>query len=294
MSDDFKTYQSKKKLFFWRALVIILIIVLLIAFGSNDSEDNTKPHIARLYINEEIQSNLYLYDHIREIRDNKAVKGILLRINSPGGTSASAEAIYSALENIKKDKSIPIASSIDEIGTSAAYLVALASDRIFAYNTSLTGSIGMLMQGYDFTETASKIGIKFVNIKSDKYKAAPLPTEKMDSETYHYLTELVAEEARYFKELVREKRKLPDENFHEISTAKIFSGAQAHRIGLIDEIGGEDEAITWLDNEHKLGDLPIIDYNLIVKKNPLSLFWDLDSLSKIDVLRALYNMVSLK
>jgi protease-4 len=146
------------------------------------------------------------------------------------------------------------------LATSAGYYIAVAGDRIYAYDGTITASIGVIFQASDMTALLEKIGLKVEAIKSGAVKASPNPFEKTTPEARAVIEALVKDSFDQFLTLVRTRRKLTDDQVKAIADGRVVTGRQAKVLGLVDEIGGQDEAVAWLEKEKKVAkDLKIKD-----------------------------------
>lgn len=248
--------RNKRQLAKWKIFSLLLIIFMLIIFvGKNySSEINVSPtplqandYIGRIRINDIIVDDLDAIENLEKIASNKKVKALIVHINSPGGSVVGSEMLYNSL--IKLSKNIPIAVVMDSVAASGGYMIALAGDYIIAHNGTITGSIGVLMQSAEITELADTIGVKFTNFKSAELKANPSFTEKLTPEAYQATMDSIYEVYDYFIELVAARRNLDIEYVKKLADGRIYSGRQALDLKLIDAIGNEDTAKSWLGKE---------------------------------------------
>ncbi|HYN38165.1 MAG TPA: S49 family peptidase, partial [Rhodospirillales bacterium] len=150
-----------------------------------------------------------------------------------------------------------------ELATSAAYMTAIGSDWIVAREGTLTGSIGVIIQSADFTGLLDKIGVKPETVKSSPLKAQPNPLEPFTPAAREATRRVVADVYEMFVEMVRERRKLDPEKIAAVADGSIFTGRQAQASGLIDALGGEDEARGWLESARGVAaSLPVRDVEL--------------------------------
>ena len=196
---------------------------------------------------------------------NKNIKGLLIIINSPGGTFVSSKEILDALEKISKK--IPTSAYMREMGTSGAYLASLGAKKIFANQGTITGSIGVILQTAQLTSLMEKIGVKPIIVKSGELKATPNPLEKLDEEKINYLKKIIGQLQDEFIEIVERKRNLNQTTLRKISSGRIFTSKQALELNLIDFVGNETDALNWIIKEGNLD--PKIDVIEIDKKNSL-------------------------
>ena len=171
MSLEFELYEEKRRKirrssFFKGSLLTLIIVTVGIIFWNRGLVSH--PHIAMYQIFGEIHDNPERDAILSKIAQDDDVYGLIVRINSPGGTVVGAEAIYESLKSVSDKK--PVVVSIGEIGASAAYLGALAADKIFARGNSLVGSIGVIVQYPDLSELAEFLGVSIKAIKSGQVK----------------------------------------------------------------------------------------------------------------------------
>jgi len=250
--------RLRRKLSFWRlAAVVLILLVVVLAFGRYGSAF-MGDHIAVLDLDGVIYEDPRWDDQLEAIAENDSVKAVLLDINSPGGTTVGSEKLFKGLRHIAESK--PVVAVIGTLGASGAYIAALGADHIVAHETSLTGSIGVIMQTAEVSELLDKIGVSVTNLKSGPYKAEPTETAPMTDEVRAYMQGLIDQAHQWFKRLVAERRQLTPEAVNQVADGRIFTGDQALDLGLVDEIGGEREALQWLEAERGIDPaLPQID-----------------------------------
>jgi protease IV len=183
--------------------------------------------------------------------NDKSVKAVVLRINSPGGTVTGSDNMYELLKRFRAKTGKPIVASVQEIGASGGYYVACSADKIVASPTSVVGSIGVIFNAFSVEGGLNKLGIKSEVVKSGPMKDMASPFHDMSSEERKVMQATVDEYFARFKTLVAERRHLPDEAaIARVSDGRVFSGAQAKDLGLVDELGILEDAI---DIARKLG-----------------------------------------
>ena len=255
--------RPRRKLIFWRITGIIFFTLLVLLLLPRTDGFISKNHIATLTI-----ENVILDDHKRNkilsgLVDDNSAKALILYINSPGGTVVGGEALYYNLRAIGEKK--PIVAVIGDLATSAGYMAAIASDQIYARESSITGSIGVILQTANITGLLEKVGIKAKAIKSSELKAQPNPLEPFSEDANKVTQELVADIYGMFVDMVADRRKFTKENALRLADGRVYTGRQALKNGLIDGIGGEKEALNWLKNKKniniKLPLKPIVSLN---------------------------------
>jgi len=225
-------------------------------FGAGDLFKGSR--IARLDVSGIIVEDRYLDQLLQDLKDDDTVKAVMVSINSPGGTVVGGENLYLGLRAIAADK--PVVAVMGSTATSAAYMTAIAADRIFARQGTLTGSIGVIMQTADLTELMSKIGVAPLTIKSGPLKAQPNPLETLSKDARKSLQTVVMDMYDMFVEMVAERRAMDIKATKTLADGRVFTGKKALDAGLIDAIGGETQAIQWLQTQKNIeADLPLID-----------------------------------
>jgi protease-4 len=175
---------------------------------------------------------------IRRATHDPEVEGILLEVDSGGGGITASDEIYEALLAFKRARQgRAIVTLMGDVAASGAYYVALASDTIMAHPTTLTGSIGVILQSYNIQELAAKVGIKDVTIKSGANKDLLNPFRELSAEQQAMLQGVVDALHRRFVRLVAESRALPEEEVRRLADGRIFVADDALACKLIDEIG---------------------------------------------------------
>ncbi len=238
------------KIGFVLAIITIILLVFFSTFKQNIGKLGADEYIGLLKIENIIMDDQKFDKLLDEISRSKQIKGLVLQINSPGGSSGASEKIYHKLVSI--GAKIPVVASLGSVAASGGYLVALAGHKIFAMNMTITGSIGVLFQNTEIVDAAEKLGVKFKSYKSSPLKAAPNPTEVATPEVEQATMEIIQDSHDYFTQLVAKSRKLDIEKAKILSDGRIYTGRQALGKNLIDEIGTLENAIEWLKTEHKL------------------------------------------
>lgn len=250
--------RLKRRLTVWQLVAVAALVgVAIAAYGRFDALVS-RSHVARLTVTGIIADDQERDQALDALKDDGSVKALLVRIDSPGGTVVGGEALYRRLLEI--GESIPVVAVMGEVATSAAYMTALAGERIFAREGTLTGSIGVIMQTADVTQLLEKLGIQPESIKSGPLKAQPNPLEPFTPAAREATEAVVEDIYRMFVGMVEERRKLSFEDVIRLADGRVYTGRQALANGLIDAIGGEGEARQWLEENKKIpASLPIRD-----------------------------------
>ncbi len=265
-NDNFLVIQDfKKRITIWRIIAFVcLVSVIFLAttniFNTDKIKKFNNKYVARVSIKNIISSTSFLESKLKGLEKDEVV-AVILDIDSPGGEVVSSERLYSFFRNLAKKK--PVVSVIKGLGTSGAYMVAMASDYIISRNTSTVGSIGVVLETEEITELADKIGIKFTNFKSSPLKASPNMFEKITPDVEMVTNQLIDDIYDYFLSIFIERRNIKAIEAQEIANGQVYTGRQALEFGLVDKIGGEEEAIEYLkDNNINMDDVKIYDYDI--------------------------------
>jgi protease IV len=256
--------RFRRRLLFWRVAAAVLLVAALLAVagGMGGFADIAKQreHIARVKIDGLITGDQSTLDLLKEIADSKAAKGLIIRIDSPGGTTAGSEALYEAIRTIAKDK--PVAAVMDTVAASGGYITAIAADHIVARGNTITGSIGVIFQWAEFSQLLSTLGVKMEEIKSGELKAEPSPFKPLTEKAREVSQAMVQDSFAWFTGLVAERRKLSIERVKVLADGRVYTGRQAVAEKLVDEVGGEDKAVDWIKKEKNLGaGIEVIDWD---------------------------------
>jgi protease IV len=255
--------RLKRRLALWRLLAVLAVLGVIAVLVSQNEEiaasAGFQPHIARISISGVITDDRKQRELLQRAAKSDQVKAIILSINSPGGTTTGGEALFQTIRETAQKK--PVVAVFGTIATSAAYLVAVATDHIVARGNTVTGSVGVILQWAEVTELLDNIGVKMEAIKSGPLKAVPSPFEPLDENTRAVTKEMVEESERWFRGLVAERRKIDPETVPGLVAGRVYSGRQALEYKLIDQIGGEKAARDWLERTHDISnDLDIVDW----------------------------------
>lgn len=264
--DRIKLKQSVVK---WRnvAILTITLALLSLAVGVVDDKGVNVPtdHIAKITIDGVIFEDEDRDKILQTIKEDKNVKAVIVYVNSPGGTIVGGENLYYNLREIAAVK--PIVTVMGSLAASGGYMTAIASDHIIARAGTLTGSIGVLMQSFDVTELGKKVGVGFETYKSGKLKAAPSPFEKTDPEVALAINESIADSFDLFLGMVVERRALSQKEIDGIKDGRVLTGRQALKLKLVDEIGGQEQALKWLQEKKGVSKkLKVINVKLDIEK----------------------------
>ena len=259
--------RLKRRLTYWRVFAIVAVVGAVVALAGRFDLVQHRDHVARIKIEGIILDDPARDEALMEVADDDKAKALLVKIDSPGGTYVGGEALYTSLRRVSEKK--PVVALMGTTATSAGYMTALASDHIIARASTLTGSIGVIMQTADVTGLLEKLGIKPEVIKSGALKAQPNPLERFSPAARKAIQEVVMDFYDMFVTLVSERRSMGREKVLALADGRVFSGRQAKQKGLVDAIGAEPEARKWLAETHEIADsLPIKDVKVTHEDQP--------------------------
>jgi protease-4 len=240
--------RLRRKLTFWRVVAIGVAAVAIVASTAWTMRDTlggvSASHIAKIKIDGTITEDEELLERLKKVTESASVAGVILSIDSPGGTTAGGEAIYEAVRKLATKK--PTVAQVGTLAASAGYMIASASDHIVARQSSIVGSIGVLVQFPNFTGLMEKIGIQLDEVKSSPLKAEPSPFNVTTEEERAMLRRMILDSYDWFVTLVDERRPLDRAQVLALADGSIFTGRQALANKLVDQLGGEETAKAWL------------------------------------------------
>jgi protease-4 len=239
--------RLRRKLTFWRTAGVLALIAAVVALGYAAADrmgvGAGQSHVARISIDGFIASNQRMADLMQRVGEANSVSGVVISVNSPGGTTTGSEELYRNIRRLSEKK--PVVTFVEGTAASGGYITAIAADHIVARETALVGSIGVLFQYPDLSGLLGQIGVKVEEVKSAPLKAEPSPFKPTSPEARAALQQVVADTYDWFKTLVRERRRLTDQELATASTGQVFSGRQGVPLKLIDKIGGSSSRRAW-------------------------------------------------
>ncbi len=209
----------------------------------------------------------------RQLREDKTVKGIVLRVNSPGGSATASEIILREVILTKKEK--PVVVSMGNVAASGGYWISAGADRIFAEENTITGSIGVFGLLPNFQEIGNNHGITWDVIKTGAFSDIDSPFRPKSEQELAIYQKSVAQVYRLFLNKVSEYRNLPAQKVQEIAQGRVWSGKEAVKIGLVDQIGGLESAIAYAAEKAEL------DKDWQVEEYPRKRNWETEIIERL-------------
>ncbi|NLO05095.1 MAG: signal peptide peptidase SppA [candidate division WS1 bacterium] len=180
-------------------------------------------------------------EQLREAAEDESVRAVVLRINSPGGSPAASQEIYTEVMRLAKEK--PVVVSMADVAASGGYYIAAPAHRIVADPSTVTGSIGVRMEVLQYTGLMEKLGIEARNMTSGPYKDTGSPLREMREDERQLLQSIIDDMYRQFVRDVSVARKMKLERVRELADGRVYTGEEAVRVGLVDELGNFYRAV---------------------------------------------------
>jgi len=268
--------RMRRKLTFWRVLAIFIAVVAIVAVTATVARRGDAGitaggnYVARVKITGLIRNDQERVDSLERLAKSRSAKAVIVRIDSPGGTTAGSEQLHTALKNIAAAK--PLVVVVDGLAASGGYIAAMSADYIVAQETSLVGSIGVLFQYPNVSDLLKTIGVKVEEVKSSPLKAAPNGFEPTSPEARAAIEALVKDSYAWFRGMVKDRRKMDDATLDQVTDGRVFTGRQGVALKLVDQLGNEKTAVAWLEKEKGLkADTPVRDWQLKPRFSDLSM-----------------------
>lgn len=200
----------------------------------------------------------YIETQLEKIKDDSDIKGLILRVNSPGGSALASEIIYQKLKEMKKK--IPIYVSMGDMAASGGYYISSIGNKIFANENTVTGSIGVVTMSFNLKNLYDKLGINYQTVELGKSLDFSDLSKKASQSEIKLIQKSMVSTYDEFKSHVAEGRKMSDEKVESLAKGQIYSGTQAKEVGLVDSIGGLSDTIGAFAKDYKLSDYEVVFY----------------------------------
>jgi len=195
---------------------------------------------------------------LRELRENKEIKAVVLRVNSPGGSAFGSEQIWNEVKALKKEKTVVV--SMGDYAASGGYYISCAADCIVAEPTTLTGSIGIFGMIPNVKGLTDKVGLKFDVVKTNKFSDLGALGRGLNSDEKSLVQMMINEGYNTFLTRCSDGRKMSKQAIGKIAEGRVWTGAKAKEIGLVDELGGIDKAIEIAAKKAKIKEYTVLSY----------------------------------
>ena len=250
--------RLKRRLSVWRVVAVIAVVVAILAGIGRSGLMPVGRHVERVSVSGIITEDRRLTESIEALAKDRRVSAVLVVIDSPGGSVAGGESLHDALARVARVK--PVVAVMEGVAASGGYMTAVAADRIYAREGTITGSIGVLMETGELSGLLGKLGIGTDAIVSGPMKDQPSYTHPTSPAARQVLQGMVMDLYGQFVDMVAAGRHLDRDKVVQLADGRAYTGRQALALGLVDAIGGEQDARDWLAQTHHIpAELPVRD-----------------------------------
>jgi len=226
----------------WLGVLVLFLVALASMRGAEGGAPAFGPQVAIVELEGVILDVEDLVRDLRRHRDNPLVRAVVVRINSPGGVVGPTQEVHQAVRRLR-EAGKPVVASLGAVAASGGYYIAVAADQIYANPGTLTGSIGVIMQMPNVESLLKKVGVDYIVVKAGKFKDVGNFSRAMTPEERRVLQTLLDDVHGQFINAVADGRKLPAEDVTRFADGRIFSGAQAKDLKMIDTLGSLEDAV---------------------------------------------------
>jgi protease-4 len=282
----------KRSQIVWLSAIIVAPVIMGVILYLRESSDidsgtmgNPLKKIGLVRIINEIFTSEDYIRQLHELRTDKTIAGVVLRIDSPGGAVAPSQEIFAEVMRYREDDK-PLVVSMGNVAASGGYYIAAPAMRIFANPGTITGSIGVIISFPQYYKLLEKIGVKLQTIKSGEFKDVGSPSRELTAKERLYLQQFIDDTYDQFITDVSTARGMSVDSVRELADGRIYTGRQAAKLGLVDSLGGFEEAITYLRKYIGLSEKT----KIIEKRRRTSVFRDLfveEFFDKLPLVRSL-------
>lgn len=198
---------------------------------------------------------------IEAIEADERVSGILLEVNSPGGGVYESAEIANLLNEVRTERDLPMYVSMKNMAASGGYYISAQADKIFATEETVTGSIGVIMSGLNYSGLLEKIGVEDTTVKSGALKDMGSATRPETEQDHAVLQAYIDNAYNRFVKVVSEGRNKSEDEVKKVADGRIYDGVQAKEAGLVDEIGYPTDALAAMREDLDLQDAELVEYS---------------------------------
>ncbi len=236
--------RLKRRLLLWRVVAVVAVLVAALVVVRPGKVTGGGDYVARVSVDGMMLSDRKTVKALTEVLDDKHAKALVLAINSPGGSVTVGETLHALVARVAEKK--PVVAVMGGTAASAGFMIAMPAQRIFARESTLTGSIGVLLQTGEISGLLKMLGITDETLVSGPLKNQPGLTRPMSEKGREVLQGIVDDLYDQFVAIVAKGRSMEPARVRELADGRAYTGRQALKLGLIDAIGGEKEARGWL------------------------------------------------
>jgi protease-4 len=232
-------------------LFLVYFVLLVFMVPEDETLGTSGERVALIELTEPILDSQNIVRQFKKYRENRAIRAIVFRVDSPGGGVSASQEIY---EEVRKTRNSgkPVVVSMGSVAASGGYYVSCGASKIVANPGTLTGSIGVIFQFLHFNELMNKIGIDASTFKTGKYKDIGSPFRKTTEDEKKFFDQLLGDVYNQFVDVVAKERKMDRKRVVQYADGRVFTGRQAFEYGFVDTLGTLEDAITIAA---KLGDI---------------------------------------
>jgi protease-4 len=229
--------------------LLLFSVVLLLAFQPDGEFGVSGKRVGVIKVSGPITSSKEFVGDLRDFADKGNIGGIVIRVDSPGGAVAPSQEMYQAVKRVEQNSDKPIAVSMGNTAASGGYYIACGADKIFANPGTVTGSIGVITQLFNVKDVMKALKIDVHTIKTGEFKDAGSPFKKLSDKDREYFRQLLADIYDQFVSAVAESRDLSTAEVEQLADGRVFSGKQAQKNGLVDEMGTLWDTAEWVKKQ---------------------------------------------
>ena len=249
-------WSRKKKA--WIVILSVIVLVIIVSLIVEHLQGPSGDRIGVVEIEGVISGSKEVMDDIVDFKDDASIKGVILRINSPGGGVGPTQEIYREVVKLTEKKKVYV--SMGTTCASGGYYIASAGQKLYANPSTITGSIGVIMELMNVEDVLRKIGIKSNTIKAGEYKDTGSPFRPMTPEERAYLDGIVTNIYDQFTKDVATGRKMNVETVKKLAEGKIYTGTMAKDVGLVDAIGNFYDTVDAMKADLRIKGKPVLVY----------------------------------
>jgi len=230
-------------------------IVVLTVNGAIQDTGSTSP-----FLDSSGYSHRHFMEQLNYLKEDNTVKAVVLRVNTPGGGVVESAEIHDKIVEIQEETKKPVYVSMGSMAASGGYYISAPAKKIYASPETMTGSLGVIMQGVNYSGLAEKYGVEFVTIKSGPYKDIMSGSREMTEKEREILQEMINNSYEGFVKVISEGRGMTVDEVKRIADGRIYDGHQALELNLIDGFGHLEDVIEVVKKDEKLNDAQVIQY----------------------------------
>ena len=242
--------RLKRRLVTWQIISILAVMAAIFAITAHHTARFATAHIERYRITGLIGNGTEIEKDLDRLGADDSVSAILLHLDTPGGEVSGGEGIHDAVQHLAARK--PVVSVMDGTAASAGYMIAVAASHIVARESTITGSIGVILETMNVGGLFDKIGVSVDPLVSGPLKGQPSFDKPMSPQGRQVLQAMVGDLFDQFVAIVAQGRHMDPAKVRGLADGRAYTGRQAKALGLVDEIGGDREARLWLENTGKV------------------------------------------